>query len=100
MAFGGGGGSGRVKSDINVTPLVDVVLVLLFIFLVALPVVLKNIEIEVPNKIEEPPDTFVLPDQVTIEVTKAGALLLNGVEINRTDLALKLRSRLENKRDR
>jgi biopolymer transport protein ExbD len=98
MAFGGGG-SGRVRSEINVTPLVDVVLVLLIIFLVALPVVLKNIVIDVPNKIDETPDV-VVPDQITIEVTKAGALLLNGIEINRTDLAVKLRDRLEHKREK
>ena len=99
MAFGGSGG-GRVRSDINVTPLVDVVLVLLIIFLVALPVVLKNIVIDVPNKLDQPEIDVVVPDQVTIEVTKAGALLLNSVEINRVDLATKLRERLEHKREK
>lgn len=45
----GGGGKGP-KSDINVTPLVDVVLVLLIIFLVAMPILLHQITIEVPRK--------------------------------------------------
>ncbi len=48
----GGGGQGRPKSDINVTPLVDVVLVLLIIFLVAMPILLRHITIEVPRKLD------------------------------------------------
>jgi biopolymer transport protein TolR len=47
----GGGGKGP-KSDINVTPLVDVVLVLLIIFLVAMPILIRHITLEVPRKLE------------------------------------------------
>jgi biopolymer transport protein TolR len=97
---GGGGGSGKVKSDINVTPLVDIVLVMLIIFLVAMPIVMRKIDIEIPKKIEDPPVDIVLPDQVTIEVTKAGIILLNAVEVPRAQLAVKLRERLEHKRDK
>jgi biopolymer transport protein ExbD len=100
MGFGGGGGSGNVKSDINVTPLVDIVLVMLIIFLVAMPIVMKNIDIEVPRKTDEPPEQIIVPDQVTVELTKAGVVLLNGVEINRSELAVKLRDRLQHKRDK
>ena len=100
MAFGGSGGTGKVRSEINVTPLVDVVLVMLIIFLVAMPVVMKNIQIEVPSKVDEPPENVVLPDQITVEVTKAGTILLNSVEVTRTDLAIKLRERLEHKREK
>jgi biopolymer transport protein ExbD len=47
------GGSGKgPKSDINVTPLVDVVLVLLIIFLVAMPILLHHITLEVPRKLD------------------------------------------------
>jgi len=100
MSFGGSGGGSRVRSEINVTPLVDVVLVLLIIFLVAMPIVMKHIEIEIPKKIDEPTETVVLPDQTTVEVTKGGIILLNGVEINRVDLAVKLRGKLESKREK
>ena len=99
MSFGGSGGSG-VKSDINVTPLVDVVLVLLIIFLVAMPIVMKNIEVEIPKKLEDQQVEVVLPDQVTVEVTKGGVLLLNGIEINKAELAVKLRAKLELKREK
>src|SRR5215208_4843717 len=100
MAFGGSGASGGVKSDINVTPLVDVVLVLLIIFLVAMPIVMKNIEIEIPKKLEDQQVEVVLPDQVTVEVTKGGVILLNGVEINKAELAVKLRDKLALKREK
>ncbi len=46
------GGSGGPKHDINVTPLVDVVLVLLIIFLVAMPILIRHITLEVPRKLE------------------------------------------------
>jgi biopolymer transport protein TolR len=99
MAFGGGSGKGP-KSDINVTPLVDVVLVLLIIFLVAMPIVMKEIEIDVPKKTEEPIEQVVVPDQITVEITKGGGVLLNNVQIDRVDLATKLRDRLESKREK
>jgi biopolymer transport protein ExbD len=99
MAFGGGG-SGKLKSDINVTPLVDIVLVMLIIFLVAMPVVMKKIDLDVPKKTDEPPDQVVVPDQVTVEITKGGGVLLNGVSIERVDLAEKVRNQLEHKREK
>src|SRR5262249_52578247 len=100
MAFGGGGGAGRVKSDINVTPLVDVVLVLLIIFLVAMPVVMRMINVDVPKKTDEPVENIVMPEQTTVEISKDGAVLLNGIAIDRPALAEKLTARLETKRDK
>lgn len=100
MGFSTGGQKG-VKSDINVTPLVDVVLVLLIIFLITMPILMKDISIEVPKKSEEqaPPD--VLPtDQLVIEWKSDGRLFLNGVEVHRTELATKLRERLERMREK
>ena len=101
MAFASGGGSGKVRNEINVTPLVDVVLVLLIIYLVAMPVVLRNITIDIPKKIEDQPDVqIVVPDQITVEVKEGGIILLNGQTIERGQLAEKLRTRLEAKRDK
>ncbi|MBN2798082.1 MAG: ExbD/TolR family protein [Deltaproteobacteria bacterium] len=50
----GGGGDGEVMADINVTPLVDVMLVLLIIFMVTAPLLTQGVEIDLPDEVAEP----------------------------------------------
>jgi biopolymer transport protein ExbD len=54
MAMSVGGGDEGVMSDINTTPLVDVMLVLLIIFLIAVPVVVKTIKLQIPTLSYQP----------------------------------------------
>ena len=75
MAFGGS--SRGVRSEINITPLVDVVLVLLIIFMVATPILQMGLDVEVPPKVElaAPPPTS---DQTQLVITvKRDGLYLN-----------------------
>ncbi|MBL8949670.1 MAG: biopolymer transporter ExbD [Myxococcaceae bacterium] len=68
---------GRPSSDINVTPLVDVVLVLLIIFMVVTPLLEKDLEVRVPEQeqVELPSD--VPPDQLVVSVAADGVFQLN-----------------------
>jgi biopolymer transport protein ExbD/biopolymer transport protein TolR len=64
--MGGGGGTGKAVSDINVTPLIDVLLVLLIIFMVIVPVTPKGLETLIP---QPPKDKSAPPPETTIVVS-------------------------------
>lgn len=90
MAISVGSGSGDEKpmSDINTTPLVDVMLVLLIIFLIAVPVVVQTIDLQLPKVAFEP--TTTKPENVSLSVTndKNGACLVywNLTRVNSSEL--------------
>ena len=78
MGMSTGGNKGGVQSEINVTPLIDVLLVLLIIFLVVMPIMMKMETLEVPRKLD---NTVEMPDpnasQLTIIVKKDGSMTFN-----------------------
>jgi biopolymer transport protein ExbD len=75
MAMSSSGTEGEVLSDINVTPLVDVMLVLLIIFIITVPVALKEIKVNLPKASNLPTQTK--PEDVTIAVDKSGGIYWN-----------------------
>lgn len=84
----------RPNSDINVTPLVDVVLVLLIIFMVLTPLLDKDIPIRVPDtaKVETPEE--VPPDQLVVGITPEGELLINSQKITEDEYVNRLKRML------
>ncbi len=93
MAFGGGN-TGGVRSDINITPLVDVVLVLLIIFMVMTPTLLKEMDVAVPEKsdiIMAAPST---KNQIIVSINKDGKLAVSGEPTLDSELAVKLHEAL------
>ena len=78
MAFSVGGAKGRPSGDINVTPLIDIVLVLLIIFMVMTPVMLKELVAKVPQKstelVPQPPGD----NPIIVELDARDRLSLNG----------------------
>ena len=77
MAFGGGS-SGGPNADINVTPLVDVVLVLLIIFMVVTPLLQVNMPADIPKPDDSPPtDQRPNPDQVIVQLKSDGTVFVN-----------------------
>ena len=93
MALGGGGGAGghvrgrrrarkRPLSEINVTPLVDVMLVLLIIFMISAPLLTTGVEVELPKT--EASAVDVTDQPVTVSIDRDGAIFVgeNGVDWN------------------
>ena len=72
---------GRPNSDINVTPLVDVVLVLLIIFMVVTPLLEKDIQVRVPDEetqeVQEPD-----PNQIVVSIEQSGTIKLNSEAVD------------------
>jgi len=95
MAMDTNGRSKGAKADINVTPLIDVVLVLLIIFMVLVPSMLKELTANVPKKdrSDTPPDPTVVP--IVVEYTGHRELSVNQEPVAPEALAEKVQERLK-----
>ena len=97
MAIGGNNNK-RFMSDINVTPLVDVMLVLLIIFMVTAPMMMQGVEVNLPKtttkSIKSPEDPLILT------VTKKGELFIENLSLTLETIEPKLKSILKYRRDK
>ena len=87
-----GGGSG-FRADINVTPLVDVVLVLLIIFMIVAPMLQKGMAVELPQA-QNVNEKKSKREQTLIIVTYGGQLFFNTVPVNKDELLDKIKDKL------
>jgi biopolymer transport protein ExbD len=73
---GGGGGEEQIMSDITTTPLVDVMLVMLIIFLITIPIITKTVKVDLPNARNIA--TVTKPENITVAVDVGGNVYWNG----------------------
>ena len=97
MAFTAGNGRTQIAlADINITPLVDVVLVLLIIFMVTAPVLQSGIEVNVPKtrSVKE-----ITQERLVISINKEQRVFLGNDPININEIGEKLRQKIRDPRN-
>ena len=80
MGMSVGGSDGDAMCDINTTPLIDVMLVLLIMFIITIPVMTHAVKLDMPRPTNAPPPP-VQPEVIDIEVDFDGTVLWNGTVV-------------------
>ncbi|MCB2059279.1 MAG: biopolymer transporter ExbD [Novosphingobium sp.] len=98
MAMSGGKDDGSPMMEINTTPLIDVMLVLLIMFIITIPIATHSVDIDlpVPNNDPPPPDQ-IDPIKNKVVLTRDGEILWNGDSINGGELVRNLKVTLDMK---
>ena len=99
MAMDLGGAKGGVKSDINVTPLCDVMLVLLIIMMIVAPLLQQGVSVKLPvaGNTTDKPET---QDQTVIAIAKDKTMYLNAKPVQESELATRINELLESKKEK
>jgi biopolymer transport protein TolR len=94
-----GGSAGGPKSDINVTPLVDVMLVLLIIMMLVAPMLQKGVDVKLPaaTNTSDKPET---QEQTVLGVTADKRFFVNNIQVSENDLLTRIQAALEQKREK
>jgi biopolymer transport protein TolR len=99
MAMDLGGAKGGVKSDINVTPLCDVMLVLLIIMMIVAPLLQQGVSVQLPqaSNTTDKPET---QDQTVVAISASKELYLNAKPVAEAELATKITEAMEAKAEK
>ena len=89
MAMSTGGNAGGPMSEINVTPLVDVMLVLLIIFMITAPLMSHTVTIELPTANPKSPEDVVKTPPIDLAIKQDGTLYFNDHAITEAELKAK-----------
>jgi biopolymer transport protein TolR len=98
MAMSGGGGSGGMQSEINVTPMVDIMLVLLIIFMVVTPFLQQGITVALPKNLTNPEvdQNIIKESSIVISIPNDGQYYLGKIPVQREQLTDKVDAMLRN----
>ena len=99
MAMDMGGAKGGVKSDINVTPLVDVMLVLLIIMMLVAPMLQQGVSVKLPtasNTVDKPE----VQGQTVVAIGRDKSMYLNAKPVQESEMATRVNELLENKTEK
>jgi biopolymer transport protein TolR len=99
MSMDVGGAKGGLKADINVTPLVDVMLVLLIIMMLIAPMLQKGVDVKLPlasNTADKPESQ----EQTVVAVDANKQFYLNSIRIREDDLTTQITSLMENRKEK
>jgi biopolymer transport protein TolR len=99
MAMDIGGTKGGPKSEINVTPLVDVMLVLLIIMMLIAPMLQQGVAVTLPETVNrnDKPDT---QDQTVIAIDAVNKYYVNAIPVSKDDLVPRVQAALEDKKEK
>jgi len=91
MSMSAGGGGSKLNNEPNVTPMIDVLLVLLVIFMMIIPMSRKAIDTQLPDPTPQPPSN-VVPDQIVLEVLPGDKYAINKEPVEKAALFARLKA--------
>ena len=91
MAMGGGGSTSTLTNDINVTPMIAVLLVLLIIFMMVIPMSRKAVDLQLPDPTPDDTNTGPPPSQIVLEVLPGNTFKINSQPVARAELGKRIK---------
>jgi biopolymer transport protein TolR len=100
MSMAAGGSDKGLENEINVTPMIDVLLVLLIIFMAALPALRKSIDVQLPDPNPSVQPANAKSDQIVLEVNPGGKFFINSQEVSKENLGEKIKNIYDGRPDK